>query len=83
MATAVLMPKLDQSMTEATIVKWKKAVGEAVKKGDVLVTIETETSEVDVEAEQDGWLLAIQADPEEIVSCGATIAWIGQKGEKV
>jgi len=81
MATAVVMPKFGQTMTEGTIVKWQKRVGDQVKKGEVLLKIETDKSELDVEADAAGYLLRIDADPEEIVQCGATIAWLGEKGE--
>jgi pyruvate dehydrogenase E2 component (dihydrolipoamide acetyltransferase) len=83
MATAVAMPKLGPTMSEGTIVRWAKKVGDAVKKGEILLTIETDVAEVDVPATADGCLLRLDADPEQIISCGETIAWIGEKGESV
>jgi pyruvate/2-oxoglutarate dehydrogenase complex dihydrolipoamide acyltransferase (E2) component len=83
MATAVAMPKLGPTMSEGTIVRWEKRVGDAVRKGDVLLRVETDLSEVDVPADADGFLLKLDADPEQIVACGETIAWIGGKGEMV
>jgi pyruvate/2-oxoglutarate dehydrogenase complex dihydrolipoamide acyltransferase (E2) component len=83
MAVAVIMPKFGQTMTEGTIVRWEKRVGDPVRKGEVLVRIETDKAEMDVEAETDGFLLRVDADVEEIVACGATIAWLGEKAEKV
>jgi pyruvate/2-oxoglutarate dehydrogenase complex dihydrolipoamide acyltransferase (E2) component len=53
-----------------------------VKKGEVLVRIETDTSEFNVVADSDGYLLKVDADPEQIVACGETIAWLGEKGEQ-
>ena len=77
------MPKFGQTMTEGTIVRWEKKVGQAVKKGEVLLRIETDKAEMDVEAEESGYLLAVTATEGELVPCGRTIAWLGQKGEKV
>ena len=83
MAVPVAMPRIGQTMTEGTVLSWEKKVGEPVKKGEVLVKIETDISEFDVVAEAEGYLLKIDADPEQIVPCGETIAWLGEKGEQV
>ncbi len=83
MAVPVLMPKFGQTMTEGTIVRWEKKPGEPVKKGEVLLRIETDKAEMDVEAEESGYLLSIVAPEESLVACGQTIAWIGEKGEKI
>jgi pyruvate/2-oxoglutarate dehydrogenase complex dihydrolipoamide acyltransferase (E2) component len=83
MAIPVVMPKFGQTMTEGTIVRWEKAVGDPVKKGEVLLRIETDKSEMDVESEETGYLLKIDAPAEQLVQCGTTIGWLGSKGEKV
>jgi pyruvate/2-oxoglutarate dehydrogenase complex dihydrolipoamide acyltransferase (E2) component len=83
MATAVLMPKFGQTMTEGTIVKWEKKIGDLVKKGEVLLKIETDKAEMDVEADAGGHLLAVTAAAGELVPCGQTIGWLGEKGEKL
>ncbi len=83
MATAVLMPKFGQTMTEGTIVRWEKKAGDPVKKGEVLLRIETDKSEMDVEAETSGYLVAVIAAEGALIPCGQTIAWIGEKGEKL
>jgi pyruvate dehydrogenase E2 component (dihydrolipoamide acetyltransferase) len=83
MAVSVKMPKIGPSMTEGTIIRWLKNVGDAVAEGEALVRIETDTSEEDVRAEAAGCLLAIDADPEQMVPCGDVIARIGARGETV
>ncbi len=83
MATPVVMPKFGQTMTEGTIVSWEKKVGAEVKKGDVLLRIETDKTEMDVEADESGTLLRVDAPEGQLVQCGATIAWIGRKGEQI
>ena len=42
MAKPVVMPKFGQTMTEGTILHWEKAVGDPVKKGEILLRIETD-----------------------------------------
>jgi len=83
MAIAVVMPQFESAMTEGTVVAWKKKVGDLVNKGDVLLRIETDTGERDVAAAEAGYLLRIDADIEQIVPCGDTVAWLGGKGEKI
>ena len=83
MALIVVMPRLGKTMTEGTIVRWEKKVGDLVRKGEALVRIETDESEADVVAAEEGYLLKIDADPEQIVACGEPIAWLGAQGERV
>jgi pyruvate dehydrogenase E2 component (dihydrolipoamide acetyltransferase) len=83
MALSVKMPKIGRTMTEGTIVQWLKRVGDPVAAGEPIVRVETDVSEAEVRAEAAGFLLAIEADPEQIVPCGDVIAWIGSQGEPV
>lgn len=50
------MPKLSDTMTEGTVVKWRKAVGDSVSVGDVLAEIETDKAVMELEAFDDGAL---------------------------
>ena len=83
MATEVLMPKLGLTMTEGTIDEWKKKVGDAVAKGEILFSVETDKLTNDVEAEADGVLLAITVPAGETVACKTVIGWLGAAGEAV
>ncbi len=80
MATEVKLPRLGQGMESGTIVKWLKAEGEAVKKGEPLYELDTDKVTQEVEAEADGVLLAIAVREGE-VPVGRTIAVIGTPGE--
>jgi pyruvate/2-oxoglutarate dehydrogenase complex dihydrolipoamide acyltransferase (E2) component len=82
MAREICMPKFGQTMTEGTIVGWEKRIGDHVAKGEVLLKIESDKATLDVESEQEGYLLAIGAQPGDVVPCGQTIAWMGDRGEK-
>jgi pyruvate/2-oxoglutarate dehydrogenase complex dihydrolipoamide acyltransferase (E2) component len=83
MAIPVLMPALEPGMTEGTIVRWEKKIGDPVRKGEILLRVETDTAETDLEAASAGVLLKIEAEADQIVPCGETIAWLGEKGEKI
>ncbi len=80
MAVEVKLPRLGQGMESGTIVKWLKAEGEAVKKGEPLYELDTDKVTQEVEAEADGVLLAIEVQEGEVL-VGRTIAVIGKPGE--
>ena len=82
MATEVKLPRLGQGMEAGTIVKWLKAEGELVKKGEPLYELDTDKVTQEVEAEADGVLLKIAVQEGE-VEVGRTIAVIGAEGEEV
>jgi len=52
----VVMPRLSDSMEEGTILKWLKATGDEVRRGEELVEIETDKATIVYEAEADGFL---------------------------
>ena len=53
------MPKAGVDMTEGQIVQWNKKVGEFVKEGEILLEIMTDKVSMELEAEEDGYLIAI------------------------
>src|ERR1700678_361671 len=80
MASEVRLPRLGQGMESGTIVKWLKAQGERVEKGEALYEVDTEKATQEVEAEQSGVLLRITVASGE-VPVGQTVAVIGEQGE--
>ncbi len=80
MATDVKLPRLGQGMESGTIVKWLKAEGDAVEKGEPLFEVDTDKATQEVEAEASGVLLRISVASGE-VPVGQTIALIGEPGE--
>jgi pyruvate dehydrogenase E2 component (dihydrolipoamide acetyltransferase) len=83
MATEITMPKLSDTMTEGTLVSWKKSVGERVERGDIVAEVETDKAVMELEAFTSGILLETRAEPGEMVQVGSVIAVIGAEGEKV
>jgi pyruvate dehydrogenase E2 component (dihydrolipoamide acetyltransferase) len=82
MATEVKLPRLGQGMESGTIVRWLKAEGDKVEKGEPLYELDTEKVTQEVEAEASGVLLKI-AVAEGEVEVGRIIALIGEQGEEV
>src|SRR5689334_16418607 len=75
----VTMPRLSDSMEEGTILKWLKAEGDEVSKGDELVEIETDKATMTYEADADG-TLEIVADEGATLAIGEVIARVGEGG---
>jgi pyruvate/2-oxoglutarate dehydrogenase complex dihydrolipoamide acyltransferase (E2) component len=80
MRVKVKMPKLGLTMAEATIVEWRKAVGEAVAAGEPLLVIETEKAEVEVEAPASGTLVEIVGQVRAVYPIGEVLAVIDMPG---
>jgi pyruvate/2-oxoglutarate dehydrogenase complex dihydrolipoamide acyltransferase (E2) component len=60
-SSQVTLPRLGQGMESGTIVRWLKAEGDTVEKGQVLYELDTEKATQEVEAEASGTLLKILA----------------------
>lgn len=83
MAHPILMPMPGQMTEECTIVAWHKAEGDPVARGDVLFEIETDKSNMDVEAFDAGVLLRILVREGETVPVNTVCAWVGEAGEAI
>lgn len=83
MAENIEMPKLGFDMAEGTLVRWVKAEGEQVTKGDVLAEIETDKATVEVQSFSTGILLRQLVESGTSVPVGQPIAVLGQPGEKI
>ena len=83
MITEVTMPSMGADMTEGTIVKWLKAEGDAIERGDKLAEIETDKTVVEMEAYSAGLLRKIVVAEGERVPVGELIAFIGDADDEV
>jgi 2-oxoglutarate dehydrogenase E2 component (dihydrolipoamide succinyltransferase) len=77
-AAEIHVPELGESVADATVGRWLKQEGEAVKSGEALVELETDKINFEVEAEQDGVLQSISKDEGETVNVGEVIGTIGE-----
>ena len=83
MAHPILMPKPGQMTEDCVLVAWHKREGDKVAKGDVLFEIETDKSNMDVEAFEEGVLLKRVVQEGETVAVNAVCAYVGEPGEAV
>lgn len=74
MATPIAMPRLGMSMREGRVVLWPVAIGARVEKGAPVVVIESEKTEVEVEATRAGVLRHVYVAEGETVPCGTLLA---------
>jgi pyruvate dehydrogenase E2 component (dihydrolipoamide acetyltransferase) len=78
----IQMPKLSDTMTEGTLVSWKKKKGDKVSTGEVIAEIETDKATMEWESPEDGTLTEIFVEEGGKVNVGDKIAFIGEEGEK-
>src|SRR6266536_2410494 len=78
----IQMPKLSDTMTEGTLVAWKKKKGDKVSAGDVIAEIETEKATMEWESPEEGTLTEIYVEKGGTVNVGDRIAFIGGEGEE-
>ena len=81
MAISVVMPALEMAQETGKLVSWKKKEGEQVKKGEMLLEVETDKAVVEIEAGGDGILSGVTAKEGDVVPVGQTIAWLLKAGE--
>lgn len=74
MSVNIEMPKLSDTMTEGTLVKWHKQIGDTVEIGDVLAEIETDKATMEMEAFDDGILTDILIKEGEKAIIGGVLA---------
>lgn len=83
MAVEIIMPKLGVDMQEGEIIEWKKQVGDTVNEGDILLEINSDKTNMEIEAEDAGVLLKIVRQEGDVVPVTEVIGYIGAEGENV
>lgn len=81
MATAIVLPKLGNSVESCLIESWKKQPGETVRKGEILCQVETDKAMMDIESTADGTVLALFFAVGDDVPVLSNIAAVGEPGE--
>jgi pyruvate dehydrogenase E2 component (dihydrolipoamide acetyltransferase) len=77
------MPALEMAQETGKIVSWIKKEGDAIKKGEILLEVETDKAVVEIEAPADGVLAGLKSKAGDVVPVGQTIGWILAPGESV
>ena len=83
MSTIIEMPKLSDTMTVGTVVKWHKQIGDKVSNGDILAEVETDKATMELENFDDGVLLQLMAEEGDEVEIGKPLAIVGEPGESI
>jgi pyruvate dehydrogenase E2 component (dihydrolipoamide acetyltransferase) len=79
MSVNIEMPKLSDTMTEGTLIKWHKQVGDTVEIGDILAEIETDKATMEMEAFDDGVITEILIKEGEKALIGGVLAIMGSE----
>jgi pyruvate dehydrogenase E2 component (dihydrolipoamide acetyltransferase) len=77
----IIMPKMGDAMTEGKVIRWYKKPGDAVKKGEPVLEIETDKVNLDLEAEADGTLGQLSVNEGEMAPVGGVLALLLGAGE--
>jgi len=81
MATEVTLPALGESVTEGTVTRWLKQVGDTIAVDEPLLEVSTDKVDTEIPSPVGGTLLEIKAAEDETVEVGAVLAVIGDAGE--
>lgn len=76
-STEVVMPQMGESITEGTVSKWLKAVGDTIEKDEALLEISTDKVDAEVPSPAAGKLIAINVQEGETVEVGSVLALVG------
>ena len=83
MATQFRLAALGHTMETGRVVEWHVAEGKAVEEGQLLVSIETDKTVVEVNSPVGGTVLRIEGTVDEEYQVGDTLAWIGEDNENI
>ena len=79
----IKMPQLSDTMTEGVIVSWEKSIGDEVRRGDIVATVETDKAVMDVEVFRDGFLSGPIAPVDAVVPVTHAIAYLVDSADDV
>ena len=79
----IKMPQLSDTMTEGVLVSWEKNIGDAVKRGDIVATVETDKAVMDVEVFRDGFLSGPTAAIDAVIAVTHPIAYLVESQDDV
>ena len=80
MAINIEMPKLSDSMTEGTLIKWHKQVGDTVEIGDIIAEVETDKATMEMEAFDEGTITEIRVQEGDKAAIGGVLAVLDGDG---
>ena len=81
MSVSVTLPPLGESVTEGTVTRWLKQVGDTVAADEPLVEVSTDKVDTEIPSPASGVLLAISVPEDGVVAVGGELAVIGEASE--
>ena len=79
----IVMPKMGESVTEGTIIKWHKKPGDAVKKDEIIFEISTDKVDTEIPSPEAGILSEVLVNEQETVAVGVVVARLSTEGSEV
>ena len=83
MLVDIIMPKMGESITEGTIIEWRKNVGDSVEKDEIFLEIGTDKVDSEIPSPAAGVLVEILAKPNDVVDVGKVIGGINSDGDSI
>src|SRR6478609_7623362 len=77
----ITLPAMGESVTEGTVLEWRKQVGDQVEADEPLVDVSTDKVDAEVPAPASGTLTAIHVQPDETVAVGGVLGEISVNGD--
>ena len=74
MSTEIEVPELGEGISEVTIMRWLKGIGDAVEAGEAIAAVETDKASMEIEAPVSGKLTELLVEPGDSPEVGDTIA---------
>src|SRR3954447_2540610 len=81
MAFPVCVPRINNNDDTVRLNGFVVQAGTRVSKGDPLADVETDKASFTVEAEQEGYVLALHGNPGDVVEVGTILAWLGMNAD--
>ena len=83
MAKEVRLPQLGQTMEEGTIIECMVNIGDEVKKGDIILEVETDKATLEVESPAEGFVKKILIEVDQTLPVGEPLLILGGKDEEI
>jgi pyruvate/2-oxoglutarate dehydrogenase complex dihydrolipoamide acyltransferase (E2) component len=83
MPTKLIMPLLGEAVTDATVTKWLKSVGDKVEQYEAVLEVNTDKVDTEIPCPISGVILAQLVKEGDVVKVGALLGWVGQPGEPI
>ena len=74
MIVDIVMPKMGESITEGTILEWRKKVGDSIEMDEIILEIGTDKVDSEIPSSTEGILVEIIGEPNDVMDVGAVIA---------